>query len=176
MDKDTKRAVVAELNEAFGQATCLYLADYRGLTVEEVNALRRKCREGGVTYRVVKNTLAKLALAGTDKEALADSFVGPTAVAWTNDDPVGPAKVLVGAAKDFDPFELKDAIVEGNAVTAAQVEQLAKLPGRDALRAQLLSVLMAPMQQLTSVISAPVRDIVGVIDAYTSEDNEDDNG
>ena len=143
--------------------------------MEEVNVLRRKCRDGGVTYRVIKNTLAKLAVAGTDKEALADSFVGPTAAAWTMDDPVAPAKVLVDVAKDFAPFELKDAVVEGKALTAAQVEQLAKLPSRDALRGQLLSVLIAPMQQLTSVISAPARDIVGVIDAYTSKENEDDN-
>jgi len=176
VDRETKRAVVAELSEEFSQATCLYLADYRGLTVEEVNVLRRKCRDGGVTYRVVKNTLAKLALRGTDKEALAGSFVGPTAAAWTTEDPLGPAKVLVDVAKDYEHFEIKEAVVEGKAMSPAEVEQLSKLPGKDALRSQLLSVLVAPLQQLTSVIAAPARDIVGVIDAYVSKDNEDDNG
>ena len=176
MERAEKAAVVADLNAAFSRATCLYLADYRGLTVEEANDLRRRCRAEGVTYRVVKNTLAKLALEGTDKAALAGSFSGPVAVAWTEDDPVGPAKVLTGYAKDNDALELKEAVVEGRALSPEDVGRLAKLPGRDALRSQFLSLLIAPMQQMVSVIAAPARDVVGVIDAYAQKLGDNDNG
>ncbi len=176
MNRTQKEARVAELNALWTKASCLYLADYRGLTVEEVDVLRIKCREAGVTYRVVKNTLAKRALEGTDKAAVIGSFAGPTAVAWTDDDAAVPAKVLADFAKDNDALQLKEAVVDGAALSAEQVAVLAKLPSRDELRSQLLSVLVAPMQQIVSVISAPARDVVGVIDAYAKKLGEEDNG
>jgi len=169
VDRAQKEAAVAELRQALSEATCLYLADYRGLTVEEVNALRRKCRDEGVTYRVVKNSLAKLALAGTDKAPLVDVLTGPNGAAWTSGDPASPARVLVDYAKDNNAFEVKEAVVDGRKLTPAEVEQLSKLPSTDVLRAQFLSVLVAPMQQLTSIIAAPMRDIVGVLDAKLTE-------
>ncbi len=176
MNRADKKATIAELNGLWKDASCLYLADFRGLTVLDANELRNKCRDAGVTYRVVKNTLAKLALEGTDKADIADGFSGPTAVAWTNEDAAAPAKVLADFAKTNDALELKGAVVEGATLDAAQVAVLAKLPSRDELRSQLLSVLVAPMQQIVSVISAPARDVVGVIDAYAKKLGEEDNG
>ena len=175
MDRAQKEAAVAELQQELSQATCLYLADYRGLTVEQVNTLRVKCRNEGVTYRVVKNSLAKRALAGTDKAALTDHLVGPNGAAWTDGDPTGPARVLVDYAKDHEAFEVKEAVVEGRKLSASDVRALAKLPGIDVLRSQLLAVLVAPMQQLTSIIAAPMRDIVGVIEAKLTEESEESN-
>jgi len=172
VNRTEKAAIVAGLNTAFAEASCLFLADYRGLTVEQVTDLRRKCRAEGVQYRVVKNSLAKRSVEGTDKVALADAFVGPTAVAW-GDDPIAPAKVLAEYAKDNEALELKTAIVEGQQISTAEIAALAKLPGKDALRSQLLSVLVAPMQQVVSVLAAPARDIVGVIDAYAKKLNEE---
>ena len=172
MNRVQKADIVAELSDKFGAATCLYLADYRGLSVMEATALRVKCREGGVSYRVIKNTLARLALAGTEMEPLSDSFSGPVAVAWTDGDPLAPAKILADFAKDNDSLELKSAFVEGSVLSADEVNSLAKLPGKDALRSQLLSILTAPMQQLVSVLAAPARDVVGVIDAYAKKIGE----
>ena len=176
MNRADKEAQVAELNALWADASCLYLADYRGLTVEDANELRNKCREAGVQYRVVKNTLAKRAIEGTDKAPLDASFVGPTAAAWTEDDAAAPAKVLADFAKEKQALELKEAVVEGAALDPAQVHALSKLPSRDELRSQLLSVLVAPMQQIVSVISAPARDVVGVIDAYAKKLGDENDG
>lgn len=176
MNRAQKEATVAELNALWADASCLYLADYRGLSVQDVDELRNKCREAGVQYRVVKNSLAVRAIEGTDKAALASAFVGPTAVAWTAEDASAPAKVLADFAKEYDALELKEAVVEGASLDAAQVTALSKLPSRDELRSQLLSVLVAPMQQIVSVISAPARDVVGVIDAYAKKLGDEDNG
>jgi len=172
VNRTEKAAVVADLSEAFADASALFLADFRGLTVGQAMALRRKCREEGVSLRVVKNTLAKLALAGTDKEPLAVSFVGPTAVAWTDGDPVAPAKVLANYAAENDKLVIKEGFLDGDTLTPAEVGRLAKLPGRDALRSQLLSVLVAPMQQIVSIVAAPLRDVVGVLEAKAKETGE----
>jgi len=176
VNRAEKEAAVADMNAAWADASCLYLTDYRGLTVEKVNVLRNACREAGVQYQVVKNRLAARAVEGTDKVELLQGFVGPTAVAWSTDDAAVPAKVLSDFADDHEELEIKEAVVDGALLSPDQVAALAKLPSRDALRSQLLSVFTAPMQQIVSVIAAPARDVVGVIDAYAKKLGEEDNG
>jgi len=175
VNRTEKEANVAELRDAWLKASALYLADYRGLSVPQVEELRNKCREVGVHYRVVKNTLAKRAIEGTEKAVAAGAFKGPVAVAWHDTDAVAPAKVLTEFAKANDKFTLKEAVVEGTAYAPEQVTALAKLPGRDALRSQLLGILMAPLQQIVSVMAAPARDVVGTIDAYAKKLGDGDN-
>ena len=130
------------------------LVDYRGVTVPQVTELRRQIRAAGATYRVVKNTLAKRAAAGTSLEALQVHLPGTTAVVYTGKDPVALAKALTTFVKTAPTMSIKAAVVQGRAVAAAAVTDLASLPGKPELYAKLLFVLQAPMQQLVTVLSA----------------------
>lgn len=168
-DKETE---LAELQTAFRSADAAVLVDYRGITVPQVTELRRQIRSAGATYRVVKNTLAKRAAAGTAYEAFSAELLGPTAVVYTEQDPVALAKALTTFAKTLPSLTIKAAVVQGRAVTPAAVTDLANLPGRPQLYAQLLSVLQGPMQQLVSVLAAVPRDLVNVLAAAEKKKSE----
>src|SRR5207244_12750390 len=130
-----------------GSATAV-LADYRGVSVPQVTELRRQVRAAGASYRVVKNTIAKRAAAGTTLAELDKHFAGPTAVVYTTKDPVAMAKALTTFTKSAPTMSIKAAIVQGRAVAPAAVTDLANLPGRPELYARLLFVLQGTMQQL----------------------------
>lgn len=164
-----KQAVVDRLRDKLGSASALYLTDFTGLNVKSVTDLRRRLRRAGVEYLVVKNTLAERALAGTDLPDIAGFFRGPTAVVIAPGDPVEPARVLADFAREHDNRPARKAgIVEKRAVSAAQIDALARLPPREQLLAELAGALEAPMARLAGVMQAKLYEMAGLLDALRS--------
>jgi large subunit ribosomal protein L10 len=165
LNKSNKAQVVAELAEKLATAKATFLADYRGMTVDQVNDLRGKLRASGVEYRVVKNTLLKLAIKETGTACIEPMLSGPTAIAIADADPVAPAKVLSEYAKSNAKFELKGGSLEGTVLTIADIKALAELPSREVLLAKILGSLNAPVTNFVGVLAAVPRSLVQVLAA-----------
>ena len=165
MNRTEKEEVIGELHAKMARARAAIVAEPRGLDVETVTALRKKLRDARIEYRVVKNTLAARAAKGTPVEAVADKFVGPTALVMSYDDVVAPAKLLVEFMKDRENFAIRGAVVEGKVVDAKGVQALAKLPGLNELRASIAAVLNQPATMLARIIGTPAQQLARVLGA-----------
>ena len=158
-----KSTELQELTAAFGQSQTAILVDYKGIKVPEVTELRRQVKAVKGTYKVVKNTLARRAVSGTPFETLTGLFEGTVAIAYSEADPVVLAKTLTTFAKATPALKIKAAVVDGKALQAAEVGELATMPGKPELYAKLLFLLQAPMVQIVTVLSATPRDFVTVL-------------
>ncbi|MDF0015503.1 50S ribosomal protein L10, partial [Staphylococcus pseudintermedius] len=130
------------------------VVDYRGLTVAEVTELRKQLREANVQYKVYKNTMLRRAAEKAGIEGLDEFLTGPTAVAFTTEDVVAPAKVIAGFAKEHEALEIKSGIMEGSVITADEVKTVGSLPSHEGLVSMLLSVLQAPMRNFAYAVKA----------------------
>ncbi|MBO0421212.1 50S ribosomal protein L10 [Vagococcus fluvialis] len=142
--------VTAKLKEA----ASVVVVDYRGLTVEQVTDLRKQLRDANIEMKVIKNGILRRAAEAAGLEGMEDVFVGPTAVAFSNEDVVAPAKIMNDFAKNADKLEIKGGIIEGNVSSVEEIVALAKLPSREGLLSMLLSVLQAPVRNVAYAVKA----------------------
>ena len=172
MNKQEKKELVNNLHERLEKAQGAYLVDYQGLEVESMNRLRRDLRLVNAEVEVVKNRLLKLASRDTDTELIVDLMQGPTAIALTYGDVIGPAKALVDFAKEFKQLEIKGGQISGKQVDVAGVKQLATLPGRDVLLAQTLSVMQAVPRSFVCLLNGIMGKFMNVLKAIEEKKSE----
>jgi large subunit ribosomal protein L10 len=167
MRRDQKEQVVEELTARLRAAETLLVADYRGLTMPQIDELRSRLLESGARFTVVKNTLTRRAAEAAGTDALLTLLDGPSAIAFleADGDMVAAAKALADAARETQVLEIRGGIMQGRAVTADEVESLAKLPPEEVLRGQVLGAIVAPLTALAGLLSAPLQNLVGLIDA-----------
>ena len=169
MNRDTKAGKVTELNETFTTAKFAVVADYRGLKVTEIEKLRGSLREHDAQIRIAKNTLLRLAVKDTDYEGMTKDFTGTTAIIYSFDDPVGPAKALADFAKEFEALQIRSAVFEGKLMSADDVTTLSKLPSKDQLLGQLCGVLAAVPTKLVRTLNAAPSNLVYALQAIKEQ-------
>ena len=152
--RSKKAAIVDEVAEKFQSAVSVVVVDYRGLTVEQVTNLRKDLREAGVEMRVIKNTYLKRAADKVGYEGLDETFTGPTAVAFSSEDVVAPARIMAKYAEDIEALEIKGGMIEGKVASLEEINALAKLPNREGMLSMLLSVLQAPVRNFAYAVKA----------------------
>ena len=165
MDRTGKERLVAELNETFDGANAVVVTHYLGITAGEATELRRQMHGAGAAFRVVKNSLARLALAGTPYEHMAGMFTGPTAIAFSAD-PVAAAKAAVDFARQNPHLVILGGGLRETALDEAAVRNLASLPSLDELRGRLVGLIGAPATRVAGVLQAPAAQLARVFDAY----------
>jgi large subunit ribosomal protein L10 len=165
--KEDKERVVAQLTEQLRTSETLLVADYRGLTMPQIDELRGKLLEHGARFAVVKNTLTRRAAEAAGNAPLLALLEGPTAIAFieSGGDSVAVAKALVDAARDTKVLEVRGGVFEGRPIEAGEIESLAKLPPVDVLRGQVLGAIIAPLTTIVGLFAAPLQDLYGLIDA-----------
>ena len=167
MLRSEKERVVEQLAERLRATDTLMVADYRGLTMPEIDELRTRLLEAGARFTVVKNTLTKLAAEAAGTTEVLELIDGPTAIAFldADGDPAAVAKVLNDTAKTNDVLVIRGGLLEGNVVGDAEIKRLATLPSAEVLRAQLVGAVAGPLTMVVGLFTAPLRDLVGVLDA-----------
>jgi len=171
MLKTDKERVIAELASRLKETETMIVTDYRGLTTGELAELRAQLRKCGARFTVVKNTLAKRAAEEAGATNLLEMLDGPTAIAFleSDGDPVGVAKVLGNTAKTTKILSVRGGVLQGSQIRAEQIEELAKLPPTEVLRAQLVGAIAAAPTAIVGLFTAPLRDLVGVLDARVKQ-------
>ena len=167
MKKEDKEQVVASLTERLKTAETVLVADYRGLTMPQIDALRTRLLESGARFSVVKNTLTRRAAEAAGSDALLALLEGPSAIAFieTEGDMVAAAKALADSARETRILVIKGGVMQGRTMTAPEVESLATLPPVEVLRGQVLGAIIAPLSSLIGLVSAPLQDLYGLLDA-----------
>jgi len=174
VNRADKQVQIDELTTKFGDAQAAFLADYRGLDVEKITVLRGRLREKDTEFKVVKNTLARIAAKATGNDLLVDHLKGPSALALVYGDPAAAAKVLVEFAKEEKDLEVLGGVLDGSYLDNASLTQLAELPSKDVMRAMLLGTMNAVPGGLVNVLSAVTRSAVQVLNAI--KEQKEQNG
>jgi large subunit ribosomal protein L10 len=169
LNLEDKKVLVAEVTEVAKTALSVVAAEYRGLTVTQMTDLRAKARASGVFMRVIKNTLARKAFAGTAFEPVGPKLKGPLILAFSKDDPGAAARVVKAFSKDNEKLVATLVSLGGEVLSAKDLDKVATLPTKDQARAQLLGLLVSPAQQLAAVIAAPATDLARVIAAFADK-------
>jgi large subunit ribosomal protein L10 len=171
MKRSEKEQVIASVKEKVVRAQGLYLADFTGVTVEEVNELRREFRKANVDYQVVKNTLTRRALeSATGYDKVIEKLTGHTAIAFGYDDPITPAKIIKKFRDKHDKkLNVKACVIESQFFDGSQLDELAKLPSRNELIAGVLGSIQAPILAIVGVLDAVVRNLVSIVDAIEQQ-------
>jgi large subunit ribosomal protein L10 len=169
MDRREKEQTVVELQQCFAMATSAVLTGYKGLTVAELNALRRELREVAGEYRVAKNTLIELAIEGTPYLSLKTLLAGQNGLVFGYGDVIGLARVVTRYAREHDKFTLRGGVTDSQFLAAAGMEAIATLPSREALRAQLLGILSRPATQFVSLLTAPAAQVARILAARKTQ-------
>ncbi|MFC4559681.1 50S ribosomal protein L10 [Virgibacillus kekensis] len=151
---EQKKQLVQEIADKFRNSQSTLLVDYRGLDVAEVTELRKQLREAGVEFKVYKNSMARRAVEEVEYNELSENLVGPTAIAFSNEDVVAPAKILNNFAKEHEALEIKGGVIEGNVASLEQIKELADLPNYEGMVSMLLSVLQAPVRNFAYAAKA----------------------
>ena len=166
MKRSEKQQIVTEVAEKFSRAKSLFFADFTGISVEEINELRREFRKSGIEYHVVKNTLARKALESvTGFDRVGEKLVGPTAIAFSYDDPVASAKIIKKFREKHEKLEVKICVLENQIYDGSKLNELAKLPSRPEIVASILSSIQAPVAGVVGAIGALIRELVNVLGA-----------
>lgn len=167
MEKAQKERLVEELTAQLRGANTLLVADYRGLSMSEIDALRTEVLKHGATFRVVKNTLTRRAAEAAGQDALLALLEGPTAIAFleSEGDPVAVAKALSEAARTTRILAIRGGLLEGRPISEQEVEDLAKLPPAEVLRGQVLGAILAPLHAIAGLVNAPLQNLHGLIEA-----------
>ena len=167
MQKEDKERVVEELTEKLRNSETMIVADYRGLTMPQIDDLRSKLIENGARFTVVKNTLTRRAAEAAGTDALLALLEGPSAIAFieADGDMVAVAKALADSARETKVLEIRGGVMQGREISASDVEELAKLPPLDILRGQVVGAILAPLNAIAGLINAPLQNLYGLIDA-----------
>ena len=166
---EDKQQIVAEVNEAAKGALSAVLADYHGTAVEQMTALRKSARENKVYLRVVRNTLLKRAVEGTEFECLCDALVGPTILAFSQEDPGAAARLVKDFSKEHDKLIAKIISVGGEVLPAEQIDRLAKLPNREQALSMLMAVMKAPIEKFVRTLNEPHAKLVRTVAAVRDQ-------
>jgi large subunit ribosomal protein L10 len=172
LKREEKEQLVQVLHDELEKSQAVFVTDYMGLTVERITKLRREIKGVGGSYQVVKNTLLRRATEGTPAKGIEQFFVGPTAIAIANTDAVAVAKALVNFAKDNEKFEIQAGMLGNRAITAADIQELSKMPPREVLLARMLGSLNAPVSNFVGVLSAIVSQLVYVLKAIENKKSQ----
>ena len=167
MQKSDKERVVTDLTEKLRQSETMIVADYRGLTMPQIDALRSKLIESGARFTVVKNTLTRRAAEAAGADALLALLEGPSAIAFVeaDGDPVAVAKALADSARETRVLEIRGGVMSGRTISGSEVEELAKLPPVEVLRGQVIGAIIAPLNAIAGLVNAPLQNLYGLIDA-----------